>query len=222
MSRSTGARRLTNRVPSMPQYVVEDESANFKLTVDLGDCEERLPPLAVILGFLGCPSRVARSLARSFNSATGYDTAWVVPPPVVTFSPTTGPKKAFASALANALSAPTEAGGTLGFGGIVLVSFSNSGAYVVQTLHELITASDASPAWTDLYKRIAGVVFDSGPCSVSSPLLGAQAQLAGNKSFDLSSSALALARSSCFMLSNFLRTGEPGGKCTKADVESRH
>lgn len=197
----------------MPEYVVQNEAAIFKLTVDhRASSDDVHPPLAVIVGFLGCSERVARSLARTFKAATRYDTAWVVPPPEVTFSPTSGPKKAFARALADALCGLSEATAALGRGGIVLVSFSNSGAFVVQTLHELLSASDASAFYKDLQERIAGVVFDSGPCSISSPLLGAEALLAGRKERTLPEYSAALARSSVFSLSNFLRTGSLGGK----------
>lgn len=197
----------------MSERVLENATAAFKLTVDhRARSNGVLPPLAVILGFLGCSERVARSLSRSFHVATGYNTAWTVPPAEVTFSATLAPKIAFARALADALSGQSDACGALGKGGIVLVSFSNSGAYVVETLYELLSAPHASASYKDLLEQIAGVVFDSGPCSVSSPLLGAEALLAGRKDRTLPEYSVALARSCLFSVGNLLRTGSAGGK----------
>lgn len=196
----------------MPERVLQSAGATFKLTVDYStQSNDALPPLAVILGFLGCSERVARSLSRSFHAATGYDTAWTVPPAEVTFSPTAAPKVAFARALADALCSESDACAALGKGGIVLVSFSNSGAYVLETLYELLSAPHGPASYKDLLEQIAGVIFDSGPCSFSSPLLGAEALLAGRKERTFSEYSVALTKSCLFSLSNILRTGSASG-----------
>lgn len=196
----------------MPERVIENAAAALKLTLDNRPRSSGvLPPLAVVLGFLGCSERVARSLSRSLHVATGYDTAWTVPPTEVTFSPTSAPKIAFARALADALCGESDACPALGKGGIVLVSFSNSGVYVVQALHELLTAPHASASYENLLGQVAGMVFDSGPCSFCNPLLGAEALLAGRKERTLPEYSFALARSCIFSLSNILRTGSASG-----------
>jgi hypothetical protein len=195
------------------ERLVADDGIGFTFVADVADVApgEPPPPLAVIIGFLGCLPRVAKAQARVLTESTGFDTAWVVPPAAVTFSATTAPKTAFASALADALTQPSP----LGVGGVVLCSFSNSGAYVLQRLHAALSDPAAPPAWQQLFARVVGVVFDSGPCLFAGPIVGAAALLAGQPSAgavaDAARCSRALATSVTFWVSNFWRTGDADG-----------
>jgi hypothetical protein len=113
---------------------------------------------------------------------------------------------AFARALINAISG-------LGEGGIVLAPFSNAGGFILRFLHALLTNSGASASSRLTLSRIAGIVYDSTPCLVTSPLPGAKALVASSSPISDGTLAFwwrywsALMLSTFSGLGNFVKTG---------------
>lgn len=181
-------------------------SACFTLTASLRTPSAPQRPLVCVVGFLGCPPRVASSIARTYSDSLSYDSAWVVPPPSVVFSSTDAPKRAFALALADALASDDVRQGP-----VVLASFSNAGAYILCHLHEFLRDAE-TPERKALFASISAVVYDSGPCSFTSPVLGARALLAAAGSSSGPVDVLKAGwTSGLFWVSNVVRTGDATG-----------
>jgi hypothetical protein len=195
-------------------FVVENESSGFSLHVRArnqtsasGETKtSEAPPLVVLIGFLGASERVMRSIAKNYEQALDYDTAWTVPPNSVVFSMTDSPKFEYSRALAAAIA-------NLGQGAVVLAPFSNAGGFTVRFLHVLLSSSAADPRSKVTLSRIAGVIYDSGPCVVTSPLVGAKALVSSTSPAsslffnNLIRYPLALASSTLTCISNVVRTG---------------
>ncbi len=203
MSFARNRQRVTSRVQG---------DGGFSLETHVSSADDSNAPLVVILGFQGCTARVARAIGRSFEKYLDYDWSWTVPPGSVTFAgPSLAPKRLFARELARALARPG-----LVSGGLVLVSFSLAGAFVVRYLHEALTDLNADASFKNVLHSVVGVVFDSGPCAFRSPLPGARALTAGKQSAWSVVSWMrfiyALGVSARFCVSNLVRTGDMSGE----------
>jgi Eukaryotic protein of unknown function (DUF829) len=194
-------------------FVVKNERNGFSLHVRArnqaspsGESNGEALPLVVLIGFLGASERIMRSIAKNYEDALDYDTAWTVPPSSVVFSVTDCPKFEYSRALAAAIS-------NLGQGAIILAPFSNAGCFTVRFLHVLLSNSAAVPRDKVTFSRIAGIVYDSCPCVVTSPLVGAKALVSSASPASsqlvnvLIRYPLALMYSSITCISNVLRTG---------------
>jgi Eukaryotic protein of unknown function (DUF829) len=162
----------------------------------------QLAPLVVVIGFLGAKPSVVRRIALTYEHL-GYDTAWTIPPTSTTFALTNEPQRAFSSALVAALA-------DLGHGGVILAPFSNSGCYVIRSLHcALVEPATGDALSRALYERVVGIVYDSCPCVIRGLVpgltLGAQA-LAEGQPPSLGLVPWSLVYSALLMASNFVRT----------------
>jgi Eukaryotic protein of unknown function (DUF829) len=193
--------------------LVKDANCDFRMQIRARgsgpvhhSAKRSIPPLVVLIGFLGASEKIMVSMAKKYEVALGYDTGWTIPPANVVFSVTDAPKAAFARALINAISG-------LGEGGIVLAPFSNAGGFILRSLHALLTNSGADANSRLTLSRIAGIVYDSTPCLVTSPLLGARALVVSSSPVSDGTLAFwwkywsALMLSSFFSLGNFVKTG---------------
>jgi Eukaryotic protein of unknown function (DUF829) len=208
-----GANFMSVNVQPRRTVLVEDASCDFRMHTSVrgsgavhDSAKRNVPPLVVLIGFLGASEKVMVSMAKKYEEALGYDTGWTIPPANIVFSLTDAPRVAFARALVNAISG-------LGEGGIVLAPFSNAGGFILRFLHALLTNPDADANSRLTLSRIAGIVYDSTPCLVTSPLPGARALVVASSPVSDGTLAFwwkywsALMLSTIVGLSNLAKTG---------------